>query len=251
MVTRQITESAHACVLRHLSEANGTVSHRSSSLHRRPATLKLLSRAKTKLPHNLLTKWTKYTVKCAVEVPTLLHFQQWLENRAAVVEKIESCVVLDWIQSRNKLKRFVANRVDGIRQSTSPVDWRYVPTESNPADYGTRGLKPDAIEQKWTRPPPLMTQPPHKGLQRRPLPHANSICAAPITELQPALLNINRFSSWIRLLHSTSQVCRFIRRFRRRSSDRSLITSDFQRAQHLHFQTIANRVVSLHDISFA
>ena len=64
----------------------------------------------------------------------------------------DSCLVLDWIQSRNKLETFAANSVDESRQSTSPVDWRYVPTESNTADYGTRGLKPNDIKQKWTRP---------------------------------------------------------------------------------------------------
>ena len=148
----------------------------------------------------------------------------------------DSCVVLDWIQSRNKLKSFVANRVDEIRQSTSPVDWRYVPTESNPADHGTRGLKPDAIQQKWTRPPPFLAQPPHKWPQRRPLPPANSICAAAKTKLQSVLLNVNRFSSWFRLLRSTAQVFRFVRRLRHRSSDHSLITDDFQRAQHLLFR---------------
>ena len=148
----------------------------------------------------------------------------------------DSCVVLDWIQSRNELKCFVANRVDEIRQSSSPADWRYVPAESNPADYGTRGLKPDAIEQKWTRTPPFLTQPLHKRPQRRPLPHANSICAAAKTKLQSALLNVNRFSSWIRLLRSTAQVCRFVRRLRNRSSDSSLNTDDFQCAQHLLFR---------------
>ena len=164
----------------------------------------------------------------------------------------DSCVVLDWIQSRNKLKSFVANRVDEIRQSTSPADWRYVPTESNPADYGTRGLKPDAIEQKWTRPPPFLTQPPHKWPQRRPLPHANSICAAAKIKLQSALLNVNRFSSWIRLLRSTAQVCRFVRRLRNRSSDRSLNTHDFQCAQHLLFrqsqiESFPSTVAQLHN----
>ena len=44
------------------------------------------------------------------------------------------------------------------------------------------------------------------------------------------------FSSWIRLLRSTAQICRFVRRLRNRSYDRSLTTDDFQRAQHLLFR---------------
>ena len=110
------------------------------------------------------------------------------------------------------MEEFVTNRVDKIRQLTSPVDWRYVPTESNPVEYRTRGLKPDAIEQKWTRSPPFLTQPPYKWSQRGSLPHANSICAIAKTKLQSALLNVNRFSSWVRLLRSTTQVRHFVRR---------------------------------------
>ena len=49
----------------------------------------VLSIAKANLPHNLLTKWTEYTVKCSIEVPTLLLFQQWLKIQVAVVEKLQ------------------------------------------------------------------------------------------------------------------------------------------------------------------
>ena len=38
-------------------------------------------------------------------------------------------------------KPFVANRIGEIQLFTSPNQWRYVPTEFNPADYLTRGLK--------------------------------------------------------------------------------------------------------------
>ena len=49
----------------------------------------VLSKAKAKLPHNFLIKRTEYTVECALEVPTLLRFQQWLEFPTAVVEKLQ------------------------------------------------------------------------------------------------------------------------------------------------------------------
>ena len=44
------------------------------------------SSAKAKLPHNVLTKRTECTVKCPIEVPTLLCFQHWLKILAEVVE---------------------------------------------------------------------------------------------------------------------------------------------------------------------
>ena len=125
---------------------------------------------------------------------------------------------------------------DGIRQSTSAVDWRYVPTDSNPADYATRGLKPDAIEQLWTQPSPFLTQSPHQWPHRRHLPRACSICATVKTEPQSAVLNFKRFSFWFRLLRSSAQVCRFVRLLRNRSSVRSLATDDYQPDRHLLFR---------------
>ena len=54
---------------------------------------------------------------------------------------IDSMTVGHWIrgQSRN-YKPFVAHRVGEIHQNSNPEQWRHVPTASNPADYGTRGL---------------------------------------------------------------------------------------------------------------
>ena len=54
---------------------------------------------------------------------------------------IDSMTVGYWIrgQSRN-YKPFVAHRIGEIHQDTNPTQWRHVPTATNPADYGTRGL---------------------------------------------------------------------------------------------------------------
>ena len=35
-------------------------------------------------------------------------------------------------------KQFVSNRVEKIK-SKSNIEWRYLPTDSNPADFATRG----------------------------------------------------------------------------------------------------------------
>ncbi len=54
---------------------------------------------------------------------------------------IDSMTVGYWIrgQSRN-YKPFVAHRVGEIHQDSNLSSGRHVPTASNPADYGTRGL---------------------------------------------------------------------------------------------------------------
>ena len=60
----------------------------------------------------------------------------------------DSCVVLDWIQRQNKLKSFVAHRVNESILHSDTLDWKYVPTKQNPADHGTRGLRPDEISAR-------------------------------------------------------------------------------------------------------
>ena len=65
----------------------------------------VLSTAKTKLPHNLLTKWTEYTIKSAIEIPTLLHFQHWLEIQAEVIEKLEPFLTTDTAHQPDSTER--------------------------------------------------------------------------------------------------------------------------------------------------
>ena len=48
----------------------------------------LMKKAKEKVPHNILLKWTDYTVT-SIETPaTLVEFQKWLEVQAHVYDKI-------------------------------------------------------------------------------------------------------------------------------------------------------------------
>ncbi|XP_064639531.1 uncharacterized protein LOC135495055 [Lineus longissimus] len=50
----------------------------------------------------------------------------------------DSQVVLGYIGNESrKFHIFVANRVQEIRDSTSPSNWRYVDTDQNPADYAS------------------------------------------------------------------------------------------------------------------
>ena len=67
----------------------------------------VLSIAKTEPPHNLLTKWTEHIVKCAIEIPTLLHFQHWLGIQAEVIEKLEPFLTTDTAHQPDSTERDV------------------------------------------------------------------------------------------------------------------------------------------------
>ncbi|VDI19492.1 Hypothetical predicted protein [Mytilus galloprovincialis] len=62
----------------------------------------------------------------------------------------DSQVVLHWISSIKSFGRFFQNRVLKIKETTQNYDWKYVPTESNPADLQTRGISSTQFkESTW------------------------------------------------------------------------------------------------------
>ena len=68
----------------------------------------------------------------------------------------DSMIVLSYI--RNATKRFqtyVANRVNEIRESSDPTQWRHCPGDLNPADDCSRGLDPQKFieQERWPRGP--------------------------------------------------------------------------------------------------
>ena len=61
----------------------------------------------------------------------------------------DSKVVLGYINSdARRFKVFVANRVQQIRDHTSPKQWHYVESSSNPADDASRGLGSKKKDQR-------------------------------------------------------------------------------------------------------
>jgi hypothetical protein len=64
----------------------------------------------------------------------------------------DSTTVLRWINSESqRLPVFVANRVSEILESTQAEQWRYVPTDINPADDASRGLDAAVLgaDHRW------------------------------------------------------------------------------------------------------
>ena len=59
---------------------------------------------------------------------------------------IDSLVVLGWIRGhKNKWKQYVSIRVHDIVSVLPHLQWRYVPSKENPADFISRGLMPQEI----------------------------------------------------------------------------------------------------------
>ena len=63
----------------------------------------------------------------------------------------DSMNVLWWVRNHSRnFKPFISNRIGEIQTNSKPEQWRYVPTELNPADYVTRGLTADELLNKDT-----------------------------------------------------------------------------------------------------
>lgn len=71
----------------------------------------------------------------------------------------DSTTVLRYINNDNKrYQTFVANRVATIRDGSLPKQWRYVDTNSNPADEASRGLSADELlsDHRWLHGPSFL-----------------------------------------------------------------------------------------------
>ena len=74
----------------------------------------------------------------------------------------DSQTVLKYIMNETtRFPVFVANRVAVIRDGSSIEQWRYVPTEINPADHASRGLGAEELTSKpeWLGGPSFLSQP--------------------------------------------------------------------------------------------
>ncbi|XP_046551203.1 uncharacterized protein LOC124260924 [Haliotis rubra] len=59
----------------------------------------------------------------------------------------DSSNALGWIKNHSRtFKPFVANRVSEVQELTNPCQWRYVPTDQNPADMLTRGIAASYVD---------------------------------------------------------------------------------------------------------
>ena len=70
---------------------------------------------------------------------------------------LDSQTALCWLDNEGEWKQFVRKRVDQILQAG--IQWRYCPTEDNPADVGTRGTTPELLQNcnKWWEGPQWLT----------------------------------------------------------------------------------------------
>ncbi|XP_058828272.1 uncharacterized protein LOC131688137 [Topomyia yanbarensis] len=156
--------------------------------------------------------------------------------------------VLCWLRADHKrYSAFVGSRVSEILESTDIVEWRWVPTRYNVADDGTRWREhPDlSSESRWFKGSAFLRQ---AEVEWPILPQKSLITDE---EMRPsvllhflapeAVIDVNRFSNWRRLLAVTAYVFRFcanVQRHRKRDLFCSgpLSRDELRRAEEYHFR---------------
>ncbi|KAI7805752.1 hypothetical protein IRJ41_018562 [Triplophysa rosa] len=158
----------------------------------------------------------------AVRTSDMLRGELELEN-AQEFFWTDSNVVLGYI--KNEAKRFhvfVANRIQRIKESTNPTQWKYMMSEDNPADHASRGLKAkDLIASNWFSGPEFLWQEglPSGEVKVRELddkdPEVRRVIVHQIATRTDSLTNrFSKFSSWTRLVKAIARLQRFLKEFK-------------------------------------
>ncbi|XP_028408734.1 uncharacterized protein LOC114531301 [Dendronephthya gigantea] len=147
----------------------------------------------------------------------------------------DSTCVLRYIENTEKrFQTFVANRIASIHDASTPNQWNYVDTESNPADDASRGVSANSL-QRWIegpdflrksteswpqRPAELSSNVPDDDLE---IKKSSVVCASnsPKPAQEPSAEIFQRFSSWTRLKRVIAWMLRFITNIRRRQPNRA------------------------------
>ena len=148
----------------------------------------------------------------------------FFDHPTACVQAIfwtDSTCVLRYIANQDKLfQTFVANRPATIQEVSSPSQWRYVNTQSNPADDASRGVSADSLH-RWIHGPEFLTQPTDEWPQRpadmitdipNNDPEVKTETAACLTKTctrDPVGEIMEKFSSWSRLKKVVAWILRY------------------------------------------
>ena len=137
----------------------------------------------------------------------------------------DATVALGWIRSDpNRWKIFVCNRVTEIQTYTNLAHWGHCPGLDNPADHLSRGLLGDQLQSLniwWHGPSWLVRRredwPSGNLPKSHSLPEEKRKQNQVLTTTTPvSLIDVSRFSSYWKLVRTTTWSLRFLNNARRR-----------------------------------
>ena len=205
-----------------------------------------------RISSHLVMSKTKVTPKHPVTVPRLeltaavmsMKTSRFLRNELDIEDLSEfywtdSRVVLGYIHNEaRRFHVFVANRIQQIREHTSPTQWRYVKSEENPADLASRGLSVRELKDNklWWSGPSFLTESldlldeevdlevDEEDPEVKKPKVSLATCVNVDTQSQTGLLDkLERFSSWHRAKRAIAVCLRYRQRLYRKMKERAAL----------------------------
>lgn len=127
----------------------------------------------------------------------------------------DSMITISWIRGQpSRWKTYVGNRTNEIREKMAPENWRYVPTNTNPADLASRGLFPSELMNNklwWNGPDWLQMDEAEWPAQPTQFDTLEEMRTSKLTHMV-SIKNeyFDRYSSWISLQRTTALCLRFV-----------------------------------------
>jgi hypothetical protein len=137
----------------------------------------------------------------------------------------DSKVVLGYINNESRrFHIFVANRVQEIRDSTLPVNWRYINMDQNPADYASRGMSVNELQNNslWWKGPPFLVSGPLPLPKEHPVSPQDPELKKIVLQTKVAIVDsdmmerFEHFSSWFKLKKAIAICMKYIEKLRQR-----------------------------------
>ena len=134
---------------------------------------------------------------------------------------LDSTAALGWLRNcPSRYKTYVASRIASTARNVSPEIWKYVSTQSNPADCASRGLSAEELKNHhlwWHGPPwllnnpiPTSSQPSAVELDRAQNQEVKEVSICAVRKKSVSGWE-QRFRSYITLLHATAYIFKFCR----------------------------------------
>jgi len=115
----------------------------------------------------------------------------------------DSEIVIHWLSKLpSQLDRFVANRVQSIRELLPHTNWRHVRSADNPSDLASRGVRATDLVKSdlWWNGPPWLGEPPDHWPSRSISSHSPSV---PCLSVQPVPQSDDGQTQFLHQLWST------------------------------------------------
>jgi len=142
----------------------------------------------------------------------------------------DSTNVLYWISQPGKIfKTYVSNRVGEIQERTNTEQWRYCPTNLNPADISTRGISVRQLKDNviWLNGPPFLSLHEDNWPIKKVITTTKETdcelkrdcltCMSTVVMEEEFVLNPKKWSRWNPYVKRLSYVIKFICRLRKQN----------------------------------